>query len=195
MLGRIGVLGLVAAIAWVDTTLADPPLPPDMMERTAASRAATQAFAGALLGELQAAMAAGGPVAAIEVCSVKAPEIARAQSAATGWTVGRTSLRIRNPANAPDAWERAQLMEFERRQAAGENLATMEVAAVVPADGRPVFRYMKAIPTAEPCLACHGSAVAPDIAARTADLYPEDQARGFAAGDLRGAFTITQPLP
>jgi hypothetical protein len=58
-----------------------------------------------------------------------------------------------------------------------------------------VFRYMKAIPTAELCVACHGAEIPPDVAAKLEELYPQDKARGFQPGDIRGAFTITRALP
>ena len=62
-------------------------------------------------------------------------------------------------------------------------------------DGRRVFRYMKAIGTQPVCTACHGAAIAPGVAAALDDLYPEDRARGFGVGDIRGAFSIVQPAP
>ena len=55
-----------------------------------------------LKGELGKAMAAGGPVAAISVCRERAPAIAARLSRESGAAVGRTALRVRNPANAPD---------------------------------------------------------------------------------------------
>ena len=59
-------------------------------------------------------------------------------------------------------------------------------------DGKRVFRYMKAIPTGALCLNCHGTTLAPEVAAKLHELYPADAATGFNAGDLRGAFTITE---
>ncbi len=54
------------------------------------------------------------------------------------------------------------------------------------------FRCTKAIPTAaEPCLMCHGSGLDPALKAEIERLYPDDQATGFKAGELRGAFTVT----
>ena len=54
---------------------------------------------------------------------------------------------------------------------------------------------MKAIPTASLCLACHGEQLDSITRARIEKLYPRDQALGYKQGDIRGAFTITQPLP
>jgi len=158
------------------------------------SRAKVKAFAGQLKGALQAAIKEGGPGHAIPVCNTEAPEIARRLSEAPGWTVGRTSHRLRNPANAPDAWEAAVLDSFLERAAAGEALATMERAERIQSGGRDTYRYMKAIPAGEVCLTCHGAAIDPALAAKIAAYYPEDRATGFALGELRGAFTITKTV-
>lgn len=166
----------------------------DLSARTAASREAVKSFAAALKAELSAAMVDGGPVAAIEVCNLAAPAIAEAASAAHGWTVGRTSLKLRNPANAPDAWELAVLREFEERKARGEDPKTLEHAEIVTDGGGQAFRYMKAIPTQAVCTKCHGTQLDPDVVAQIESLYPHDQARGFVVGDIRGAFTIVQPV-
>jgi hypothetical protein len=163
-------------------------------ERVAASRATVKEFMQSLKQELQKGMQDGGPVNALGVCNMTAPGIANTYSARHGWSVGRTSLRVRNLDNAPDIWEQAVLQEFERRKHAGENPAELEYHESLEVDGKPVFRYMKAIPTAELCVVCHGSDIDPYVDARIRELYPDDQARGFKPGDIRGAFTITQPL-
>ncbi|MDJ0947594.1 MAG: DUF3365 domain-containing protein [Alphaproteobacteria bacterium] len=173
---------------------ASPAAADDVDRRVAASRAAVKEFATALQGQLKAALEAGGPSEAISVCNVAAPEIAASISERTGWTVGRTSHKLRNPGNAPDAWEAATLKEFRTAANTGAKLAKLERWEIVDADGGRQFRYMKAIPTGKPCLTCHGSEIDPAIVARLDALYPEDQARGFQLGELRGAFTITQPI-
>jgi hypothetical protein len=53
---------------------------------------------------------------------------------------------------------------------------------------------MSAIPTKKICLECHGANLAPEVAARLDALYPEDRARGFKIGDIRGAFTLSKSL-
>ncbi len=161
----------------------------------AESRAAVKEFMGELKGELKGAMKAGGPVNAIEVCSVKAPQIAARIAEEKGWIkVARTSLMTRNPANAPDEWEREVLQQFEARKAEGGHPKKMEHHEVVETGNGPVLRYMKAIPTGEVCLKCHGQNIDPAVKARLEELYPEDQATGFQKGDIRGAFTFTQRL-
>ena len=159
-----------------------------------ASREVAKEFMQTLKKELRAGMEAGGPVNAISVCNLTAPGIANTYSARHGWDVGRTSLKPRNPDNAPDTWERSVLESFEERKRAGEDPMKMEFHEVVREDGTSKLRYMKAIPTAALCLACHGEHVDSVTMTRIEKLYPHDQALGFKAGDIRGAFSITQPL-
>ena len=166
----------------------------DYTAEVAASRATVKEFMQTLKQELQGGMQDGGPVNAISVCNLSAPGIANTYSVRNGWDVGRTSLRLRNPANAPDAWERSVLVSFDERKAAGEDPAKMEHHEVVRQDGVKVLRYMKAIPTAKLCLACHGENIDSITRTRLEKLYPDDQALGYKAGDIRGAFSITQPL-
>jgi hypothetical protein len=184
-LAAIAVAGLLAPAA------AYPAEDPNAAE----AKAIVQDFFTSLKGELQGAIAAGGPVSAIGVCRDRAPAIARELSDSSGWEVGRTSLKLRNPAlNAPDDWERQVLLRFEERKAAGEDPKTMAYAEVVETDGSESYRFMKAIPTADLCIACHGEDINPDIAAAIDEAYPEDQARGYRPGDIRGAFTLSKPL-
>ena len=166
----------------------------ELDQRTAESRVVTMEFMETLKGELQTAIKAGGPVNAIQVCNTRAPEIAAGLSEKKGWTVARTSLKYRNPDNAPDAWERKVLEQFEGRKAKGEDPKQMAYAEVVEDGGTKIFRFMKAIPTGPVCLVCHGEKIDAATEAKIQELYPEDRARGFNLGDIRGAFTITQPM-
>lgn len=163
--------------------------------RTAEAQALAREFGMTLKGALETAIKSGGPVEAVAVCKERAPAIAADLSARSGWDITRVSLRVRNPqAGAPDAWEQEVLTRFDVRKASGEPVDTLMVAEVVEQDGSKQFRYMKAIPTAEVCLACHGTDVTPEVAAALEQAYPEDRARGYAVGDIRGAFSLARPL-
>jgi len=162
------------------------------LEREAAAIA--EQLGQRLRAELQSAMNTGGPMAAIDVCHQRALPVTAELAAQTGWQVGRTALRLRNPGNAPDAWERAVLEDFERRHAAGAEAATLSAASVVQEGNSRRFRYMKAIGTAQPCTLCHGAAIQPALAEAIRARYPADEATGFAPGALRGAFSLTKPL-
>ncbi|MBN2430109.1 MAG: DUF3365 domain-containing protein [Acidobacteria bacterium] len=166
----------------------------DTASNLSAARAAADKLGADLVKELRRALKKEGVTAAVAVCHERAPAIAATITRETGYTVGRTSLRVRNPQNAPDAWEKKVLAEFADRHRLGEALKNMEYSEVVETkDGRE-FRYMKAIPTRKLCLQCHGTNVPPELAAILKEKYPQDKATGFAAGDLRGAFTIRKKL-
>ncbi len=170
---------------------ATPPADPELLSR---SRSAAQSLQRSLLRALSEALAEGGALTAVTVCREKAPLLAEAASKENGVPVRRTALRVRNPANAPDAWEKAVLLDFEERVRKGEDPRTLERWEVRSEEGRTVFRYLKAIPTTEPCLRCHGPSLEENLARRIRELYPEDRAVGFRAGELRGAFSVRVPL-
>jgi len=166
----------------------------DNAANIAEAKSIIKAFFEQLKGELQTSMKAGGPVNAIKTCQLQAPSIAYDMSQKSGWIVGRTSLKLRNPANTPDAWELAVLNKFEQRKAGGEDPTQIAYAEVVEQDGKSKFRFMKAIPTAELCLNCHGTELKPEVTAALDTHYVADQARGYKLGDIRGAFTLSKPL-
>ncbi|MEZ5936860.1 MAG: DUF3365 domain-containing protein [Hyphomonadaceae bacterium] len=187
----------LAACQLPQTGTADAP-PPSEEAVTAAladSRAAAGALGSELMGALATAMAEGGPGAALPVCNEKAPEIAARLSTERQVDIGRTALRVRNPANAPDDWERAQLEAFVSAIAAGEAPAQMERHEVVrTAEGWQV-RWMKPIVLQPMCATCHGVDVDSGLAEVIHALYPQDKATGFQPGELRGAFTARVDLP
>jgi len=161
----------------------------------AEAAAIVQAFAGELQGELLTAMKDGGPINAIGICNDKAPTIAKAHEDASGWTVARSSHKLRSGSNAPDDYTAAVIADFVAREKAGAPAKGLVQAEIVEADGARVFRFVKAIPTGQPCLNCHGGDdVAPEVVAKLAELYPEDRARGFSVDQMRGVFTLSKVL-
>lgn len=149
-----------------------------------------------LLQVLSAEIAKGGPAAAIGVCQEQAPQMAKAASEQTGWTINRVSLRNRSPIGVPDAWERAALEDFDRRAGAGESPATLEKWDIVTVAGRKEQRYMRALPVQSKCLACHGTPeqLTPEVTLRLQTLYPNDKGVGYSIGQIRGAITIRKAL-
>ena len=149
-----------------------------------------------LIAVLNDEIAKGGPEGAIAVCRDKAPELAKAASAESGWAIRRVSLKNRNPKAVPDAWERAALEDFDRRAAGGESPATIEKAEVVVVDGKETYRYMKALPVQPLCVACHGSAeqLSPALKEKLKAVYPDDKGVGYSPGQIRGAITLKKPV-
>ena len=158
------------------------------------SRTYVKEFAGQLKAELVKAMQASGPVNAIDVCHIQAPSIATRLSEQYQIDISRTSLKIRNPDNKADVWEREVLLQFEQRKQAGEQIDELEYSEIQQAKGETVLRYMKAIPTQSICLVCHGANINDAVQNQINKLYPDDQATGFNEGDIRGAFTIIKAM-
>lgn len=149
-----------------------------------------------LLAVLTEEIGKNGPEGAILVCRDKAPQLAKAASDETGWSVRRVSLRNRNPRAVPDGWERAALEDFDRRAASGESATTLEKAEIVAEGGKQSYRYMRALPTQPLCLNCHGAPeqLTPAVLEKLKALYPDDKAVGYRPGDIRGAITIRKPV-
>ena len=122
------------------------------------SRALIRSFGQSLQTELKGAMADGSPAHAITVCKDSEPQIASQLSRTSGAKVSRTSLRYRNPANAPEPWQSGALRDFETQ--ADAPLEYFDVGE----DGS--ARYLRAIPTGGVCLACHGATVADEVQGR-----------------------------
>ena len=182
-------LPLATAIAAAPGFAADDPL-------LAEARGVASAIPPKLLTVLQEEIQKGGAEGAIGVCREKAPAMAKAASEQTGWAIRRVSLKNRNPKAVPDAWEEAVLKDFDKRVATGEKPTSLEKGEVVTLDGKKVYRYMKALPTQDLCLQCHGTPdrISPAVQAKLKDLYPNDKAVGYAPAEIRGAITLKKPI-
>lgn len=143
---------------------------------------AVNALASELMGELTAALDSGGPAAGILVCKEKAPAVAENVSHTYGVTIGRTSHKLRNPANVAPAWAEAYVAGLveDPTYVAGPN---GELGALLPI-----------ILRAE-CQMCHGpvETIDEEVLAAIDEAYPEDQGVGFVEGDLRGWFWVEAP--
>lgn len=151
------------------------------------------ALGSALTATLKQGIQANGHAASVEICNTEAPILTKAASAEGGkteWTVSRSSLKIRNPSNAPQPWVEKVMQDFEKRKAAGE--PAQKIAHTEVRDGR--FYLVKAIPTKPGCVVCHGEYVPEDVKAKLAELYPDDKATGFNVGDIRGVFIASKKL-
>jgi len=183
----------VALVAACNQTPAvQAPSADDLARAEASASAAADQLSERLRNELVSAMQNGGPVAAVSVCRDRAPIIASEIEAQTGVDIERTALRVRNPDNAPTAWETDTLEGFVSRRLEGTAWADMTARRV---DGANLL-WMRPIPMGAMCSSCHGSTeIAPETHAAIASEYPTDAATGFAEGELRGAFTARVPLP
>jgi hypothetical protein len=141
---------------------------------------AARDFQQALRARLGAAMAQGGPPTAIEVCAEEAQKIGAATASAAGVKLGRTSDRLRNPANAAPAWAKVFV-----QVPAGEKAADVNGIAV---DLGNQLGVLLPIGVTSGCLGCHGppASLSPQVTGILARRYPRDRAVGYADGDFRG---------
>ena len=146
---------------------------------------------------MQESVAAKGAAGAISVCKGLAPALIADKRKETGWDIRRVSLKTRNPERGtPDLWEARQLADFNVRAGLGEKPENLEKSEIVTINGKPVLRYMKALPVADVCLKCHGPVDTLDagLKAELAKNYPQDRATGYVRGEIRGALTVKRPL-
>jgi hypothetical protein len=168
--------------------------PEDPARAAAEGRASEVAdrLAKAVMGELTKALQAGPPESAVHVCGEAAQRVTAEVAAAEGIALRRTALRLRNPTNAPDAFERAAL---EAWAAPGATPAAQAEVVEAGGGGR-ALRYLRPIVLQPMCVTCHGAPeeVPAAVRAALAERYPEDRATGFRPGDLRGALSVTVPI-
>ena len=158
------------------------------------AREAADALTVDLAGTLGEELQRGGPTAAIKVCSEVAQRVAASHSR-QGLTVRRVSLRVRNPADEPDDFERARLEDWEESQRSGGEVSE-HVELIGEGSGREL-RYLRPIFIASVCLQCHGdpSALVPEVRQLLAEEYPGDRALGYEVSDLRGAVSVRVAAP
>lgn len=180
---------LASALATLPfSVMAQETLPEKQLE----ARQVAKQFLGSLKPELGKAMKSGGPVHAVGKCHEISPEIAQQLSESTGWQVNRVSLKPRATTATADTWETRTLQWFDTQAAAGKDVTKLEKFEIVKIDGQDTYRYMKAIPTGDVCLTCHGTAVPASVSAKVLELYPNDKATGYHKGEIRGAFSFKQ---
>lgn len=147
-----------------------------------------------LRGELEKAIAEGGPVNGVRVCSTKALALTAeiSQEIGEGVEIKRTSFKYRNPANAPDEHEKEALEYFQH---ALETTGRLPENFIQPIEDQKVIRYYKPLVVQELCLTCHGdpAAMSEELRATLRERYPEDKATGFKLGDLRGLVRVSIP--
>lgn len=133
-------------------------------------------------------IANGGWEKAIEVCRKKSPELTGMLSD-ENTIIRRTSLKVRNPANAADDLEKSELAFYQKLFDAGDSI---KPKLVVEHTG--TVHYFKPIKIQPLCLNCHGKEgenIAPATLTILKKTYPDDRATGYKEGDLRGLWHIT----
>ncbi len=142
----------------------------------------------AIGGKLKMAIQQGGIVSALGYCNASVSGIVDSLKTNYNADIKRTSLKLRNPNNAPNNKEK-QLLEayqysFDKKSPIKEGTQVLENGDILYT--KPIF--MKGL-----CLNCHGKpggTLNPDAYTRIQELYPSDSAVHYVDGDLRGMWSI-----
>ncbi|MGY6561685.1 MAG: Tll0287-like domain-containing protein [Luteibaculaceae bacterium] len=138
---------------------------------------------------LQEKMEEGAPLEAIEFCQTHALDLTHVDY--PNLTIKRAAIRNRNYKNAADS------LELEVKDLYAAALLNGKDIKPVTLFGNAEAHYFKPILMMPLCLQCHGSPgdeIAPETLRKINDLYPNDKAIGFKAGDLRGIWHLTLAL-
>jgi hypothetical protein len=141
----------------------------------------------AVLSELSRELADGGPAGAVRVCHMSANTVAYWIGREEGVAGGRTSARLRSPANAPRPWAAPVVARFADRRASGIDGFAVDLGTRVG--------VMRPVAHRAVCSPCHGrdEQLIPGVRAELQKRYPQDRATGFKEGDLRGWLWVEVP--
>ncbi len=153
-------------------------------------RRAAEDLTGSIHKRLSATMRESGPAGAVYTCAYQAQAVVDDVANKQGVSAKRTSLKLRNPENAPDDYEKQVLARFEALQREGS--LPDERVEPIREGGAVVYRYVRPILVENLCLSCHGAPdqIPEDVRKVLESNYPGDRATGYAAGDFRGIVSI-----
>ncbi|MCB0495974.1 MAG: DUF3365 domain-containing protein [Cyclobacteriaceae bacterium] len=158
---------------------------------TEKGKAISQATFMALSTQLKQAMQSGGVEQAAQFCNIVALPLTDSLSRQQNAVIKRTSLKLRNPLNAPDSMEIVMLEMYDM-------MSKMRNPVLVPkileknADEIQFFAPIQI--KNETCLKCHGvlgQTMSEEDYAFIKQHYPNDQATGYKMDDVRGMWSIT----
>lgn len=169
------------------------PTTPQELEIQGLGERAIDKLTVSLVNEVKSALAGCEPEDAVDMCHLKAlspTNPVRSMPRITG--VKFTSLKIRQPDNAPDLAEKQALDYIDHIMQSGDALPKVLVQKLATPDGAATYRVYKPIGLTNNCLVCHGDPAdqSPKLRARLKAIYPDDQATGYRARAWRGLVRV-----
>lgn len=142
-----------------------------------------------LMTNLSKKIAEVGPEGAVPFCHANVKPIAKAaaKDRLQKYEFGRTSHKIRNPENQPQAWATQYLKEFE-----GKKKGEVKKEYIIHRleNGKRV--YLSPLYVEAKCLLCHGENISSSVKTKIQELYPQDKATGFKLGEFRGFIWVKE---
>ena len=151
-----------------------------------------------MVQEISVAVNKQGAEAAIDVAHLK--KLPKTNGRLTGLpnitAFKRTSLKLRDLGNAPDAAEDLALQKFLSELTSGSSVPKLLVQKIDTPNAAPEWRVYRPFGALSICLTCHGdlSEQTPEFRAKLDRLYPVDKAFGYAANEWRGVLRVTVDL-
>jgi len=136
---------------------------------------------------LLAALEKGGKEYALEICNLRALSLTDSMSSLLNTSISRISDKARNPQNRANAYQRKILSEYQAELDAGD-----ELGVKFGQEENQKFAFYPIL-TNPMCLQCHGvsgESLDPDFEQHILSFYPEDSARAYGAGEIRGMWLI-----
>lgn len=153
--------------------------------------------ARSLLAEVQRVLKETEPPLALDRLHLKTytlPAAVPGRPAVTA--LRRTSLRLRDPLNAPDAADLLALQLIQSQLEKGDPLSKVLVQRVGP-PAAPEWRVYRPLASLPQCAACHGppGSLAPGVSDQLRTFFPSDAAVGYEPGSWRGLIRVSLTVP
>lgn len=143
----------------------------------------------ALSGQLKSQIKKGGSELALAYCNVNAMDLTDSLSNEYRATIQRVAVKYRNPVNEAVGVDLDVFEKYSYQMSKGQKLQP-----VVHYNDSNQAVFYAPIVLQPNCVMCHGNPDT-DIGDTTMmtimSLYPDDQAVGFSAGDLRGLWKVS----
>jgi len=179
-------------VSWID------PADPSVAAIRRTGEPAITRIGSTMIFEVQWTIADKGLAGAVDVLHLKnlaLPKSAPGEPQITA--IKRTSLLIRNPANAPDTADRAALEKIKAALEDGADIPKLLIQRLNRADAPPEWRIYQPIGTMPQCVKCHGPVenLQPEVRAAIVRRFPDDQATGYSVYSWRGVIRLSLSAP
>ncbi len=141
--------------------------------------------------KLQNAMQKGGVKNAVKYCNLSADGLVDSLENIHNAKIRRTSLKTRNSNNQPSDKELEQLKIYQDQLSNGTALDPVVVE--MPNNEIAFYMPILAMPLCQKCHGTIGETLLREDYEYIQQLYPNDKAVGYSAGDWRGMWSITFP--
>jgi hypothetical protein len=176
----------ITAIA-LSSSCTDKAVEIDDLELLTKSKAYAKEYSNTLKKNLKNALEEGGIENAIEFCHLNAIPLSDSISKAKQLTFSRVSHKNRNPSNKVSSFELSLIEQY--------NQSKSKIPKLFQKGSQNLF-YAPIYIDSPLCLNCHGKTeLSQAVSNRLYQLYPNDLARGFSEGELRGLLKIIYEDP